>query len=243
MKESTEAMESINEEQQVSKRKRGEVCEDGMVFWARNAKGDELWMTQEKFDAEKARIKAYRLEYNPKFYAENKAELNAKSKEWRDENPERHRQTSINWRREFPEKQRASTNSWIARNKEANRVIRRNYEKRCREENRLTAEKHRMRCRLRHALRNAGLEKKSKTKDMLGCDWPTLVKHIESHFLPNMGWHNRQLWELDHHMPLASAKTIEELTALAHFSNIRPLWTPMNRSKADKIPEIVVDIV
>ena len=237
-------MQNIVEQPEQGKRKRGEKREDGMVFWAyASHKKRELWMTQEQFDQEKARVKAYRAEYNPKFHAENRERLNADNQRRRAEDPEGARRRCREWRKKNPKKQRACTNSWIARNKEANRAINRRRDKKARLENRLCAEKHRMRCRLRHALRNAGLKKKSKTKDMLGCDWPTLISHIESHFLPNMGWHNRHLWELDHHVPLASAKNIEELTVLAHFSNIRPLWTPMNRAKAYKIPEITIDTV
>ena len=32
------------------------------------------------------------------------------------------------------------------------------------------------------------------------------------------------IWELDHIIPIASAKTIEEIITLNHYSNIQPLF-------------------
>lgn len=70
---------------------------------------------------------------------------------------------------------------------------------------------------------------------MLGCDYQTAFKHIESRFKQGMSWDNFGEWHIDHIIPLASAKTEIELIELCHYTNLQPLWAEENRSKGDKI--------
>jgi hypothetical protein len=95
-------------------------------------------------------------------------------------------------------------------------------------------------CRLRGrtvaAFRLAGYRKTSRTAEMLGCDWETAKAHIESRFTEGMTWENRSLWHIDHIIPLASAKTEEELVALCHHTNLQPLWATDNLRKSNKLP-------
>jgi hypothetical protein len=60
--------------------------------------------------------------------------------------------------------------------------------------------------------------------------------HLESKFVDGMSWDNRSRWHIDHIMPLASAKTEEELVALCHYTNLQPLWAAENLRKSDKLP-------
>jgi hypothetical protein len=50
-----------------------------------------------------------------------------------------------------------------------------------------------------------------------------------------MNWSNRNLWHIDHIIPLASAKTEEEMIKLCHYTNLQPLWAIENMSKGSKI--------
>jgi hypothetical protein len=70
---------------------------------------------------------------------------------------------------------------------------------------------------------------------MLGCDYQTAFKHIESRFKKGMSWDNFGDWHIDHIIPLASAKTEEELIELCHYTNLQPLWAEENLIKGDKI--------
>lgn len=49
-----------------------------------------------------------------------------------------------------------------------------------------------------------------------------------------MSWENRHLWHIDHIVPLATAKTEQDVIALNHVSNLRPMWSKENLSKGDK---------
>ena len=55
-----------------------------------------------------------------------------------------------------------------------------------------------------------------------------------------MTWdnHGTHGWHIDHHKPLSSAKTKEELKLLCHYKNLRPLWAKENHSKGSKMPEL-----
>ena len=70
---------------------------------------------------------------------------------------------------------------------------------------------------------------------MLGCTWKELRCHMESKFTEGMSWANRNLWHIDHIIPLASAKSIEEVIKLCHYTNLQPLWAEDNLKKGAKI--------
>jgi hypothetical protein len=81
--------------------------------------------------------------------------------------------------------------------------------------------------------------KKIPSNTILGCDWDTFKTYLESKFIQDMNWNNYGQfgWHLDHIIPLATAKTEEELYKLNHYTNLQPLWWRDNLSKSDKIVE------
>lgn len=80
-----------------------------------------------------------------------------------------------------------------------------------------------------------GKFRKTKTLDILGCDWDTARQHLESKFLDGMNWENMGLWHIDHIKPLSSASNEEELRALCHYTNLQPLWAQDNLRKSSKL--------
>jgi hypothetical protein len=67
------------------------------------------------------------------------------------------------------------------------------------------------------------------------CSFEEFFIHIESQFIDGMSWENRSLWHIDHIIPLATAKTEEEILRLNHYTNLRPLWALDNLKKGSKI--------
>lgn len=73
----------------------------------------------------------------------------------------------------------------------------------------------------------------------LGYTAEELAEHLEAHFLPGMGWHNRTDWHIDHIKPISSfdiqsieCSSFKECFAL---SNLRPLWAADNMKKGARI--------
>ena len=89
-----------------------------------------------------------------------------------------------------------------------------------------------------------GQSKSKTTESIIGCNYVEFVKHIESQFEPWMNWSNKGLyngklnfgWDVDHIVPLSTAKSVDEILQLNHHSNLRPLCSCVNRNiKRNKI--------
>lgn len=93
-----------------------------------------------------------------------------------------------------------------------------------------------MRSRLRNFLKIKNWSKDNKTFDLVGCPTKYLREHLEKQFKDGMCWDNYGFngWHIDHIIPLSSAKNIEEINKLCHYSNLQPLWAQENLSKGGK---------
>ena len=86
-------------------------------------------------------------------------------------------------------------------------------------------------------MKTKGYIKKSKTNEILGCSFEEFQFHLENKFENWMNWDNRGLyngdfnygWDIDHIIPLSSAKTEDEIIKLNHYSNLQPLCSYTNR--------------
>jgi hypothetical protein len=94
--------------------------------------------------------------------------------------------------------------------------------------------KNRLRTLIRISITKQGYTKKSKTFKILGCDYNTIIKHLESKFKNGMNWENYGLWHIDHIIPISSAKTEDEVIKLNHYTNLQPLWAIDNLKKYNK---------
>lgn len=94
------------------------------------------------------------------------------------------------------------------------------------------------------AFKKIGQIKKDQSVTILHCSIEEFKEYIQSQFKPWMNWKNHgiyipglyeQGWDLDHIIPLSSAKTTEELIRLNHYTNFQPLCSNVNRYiKANK---------
>lgn len=196
-----------------------------------------------KRDAAKGTLKTQCLdcakEFRRTYYAANKAALLADNRAYR----EAKREKICEQRRA---KYAANRDVVIERNlayrdanREAHRArVSRNAKKR-READPLYAMRMRVTALISVRLRAGGYTKKSRSHEILGCDWATFAAHIERQFLPGMSWDNRSAWHLDHIVPLATAETEEDVIRLNHFTNLRPLWAADNIRKSDTITHLI----
>jgi hypothetical protein len=87
--------------------------------------------------------------------------------------------------------------------------------------------------RVNDFIRSNGNIEKQKTESLLGCSYVALYDHIEKQFKVGMTWENygHSTWHIDHIIPLTSAKNLEELKKLYHYTNLQPLWAKDNFKK------------
>jgi hypothetical protein len=79
--------------------------------------------------------------------------------------------------------------------------------------------------------------KNYRTHEILSCSFEEFKTHLESKFEPWMTWDNYGLyngtemfgWDIDHIIPLSSAKTEKDIIKLNHYTNLQPLCSYINR--------------
>jgi hypothetical protein len=97
--------------------------------------------------------------------------------------------------------------------------------------------KTRLRKAIKESLKRNGYNKTTKTATILGCSFEEFKQHIEAQFESWMNWDNHGLynntpnygWDIDHIIPIATAKTEDDIIRLNHYTNLRPLCSYINR--------------
>ena len=90
---------------------------------------------------------------------------------------------------------------------------------------------------IRNSIKQKGYIKESRTFEILDCSFEYFKQHIESFWEPWMSWDNYGKyngvegygWDIDHIIPLATAKTEEDVIRLNHYTNLQPLCSYINR--------------
>jgi hypothetical protein len=175
-------------------------------------------------DAKRAKDRDYyakRLEIKREqkrlYRARNKEKVLESAKKYREKNPDKVKKAISDWRSKNPTrhnqyiKDRIATDSVFA-------LVRR------------------LRTSVNRAIKEGGYRKKSKTTEILGADWPQVRAHIESQFTYGMCWERISEIHIDHVVPMSSATTEQEVIALNHYKNLKPLWKGDNLRKSDKMP-------
>lgn len=88
-----------------------------------------------------------------------------------------------------------------------------------------------------NSIRNGNFKKVSPTEQILGCSYNEFKAYIESKFEDWMNWDNRALfngspnfgWDIDHIIPLSTAKCEADIIRLNHYTNLQPLCSFVNR--------------
>jgi len=154
-------------------------------------------------------------------------------KNYRKEKSEDIRHRQILYRKNNPEKKKESYRKWLENNP--------NYYKEY-QNNRLRSDilfkiSRSIRVRISKSINRQKFKKNNKTKEILGCSFEEFKIYLESKFEPWMNWRNRGLyngelnhgWDLDHIIPVSTAKTEEEIMELNHYTNFQPLCSKINR--------------
>jgi hypothetical protein len=196
---------------------RGIYCRIKDKYFWKKENGKEKWVTYDELISKKKKC------------AKQTRELRAK-------NPIKTKEDNYKSYHKDIVKSREYQKIWRQNNLEKRRKQQREYNRNKRIGDPLFLLKGRLKIRIASVFRRKKIGKKYNTADILGCDWDTLKRFIESKFVEGMDWTNRDQWHIDHIIPLASAKTEDRLIELCHYSNLQPLWASENMSKGSKIP-------
>lgn len=198
--------------------KHGHLCErytaDGVCYECHALKMKRRYEQNQDAIKAKSRVR----------YAENGDVIKGRVKAYREKNPEKAKEVSRRWYEKNKTRVRAVGNAYVKQRAQIDPVF---------------AAQLRGRKLINNCLRAMGFKKASSTEEILGCDWEFFKSHIERQFLPGMSWGNRTEWHIDHITPISTAKTVDEVLALNHVSNLRPLWAKDNLEKGSKVEFLI----
>ena len=173
-----------------------------------------------------------------------------RTKIWKVNNLEKSIEYKKEWDKNNKEKNSVYKKKWVENNKELDYEIRKKYS--VSERRKEVRSKYRKNKRntdivfalneiVRNFIRNSfnrkGIEKCNKSIEILGCTFEEFKIYLESKFEPWMTWENRGLyngelnygWDIDHIIPISTAKTDEDIKKLNHYTNLQPLCSKFNR--------------
>lgn len=170
------------------------------------------------------------------YYIKNKEKLDLNNKIYYSNNKDK--------KKEYEEKNKERFKNRKKLNRIKNRKQRNLRRKLNRETNFIYKLKHNMRSLISYSIKNKGYKKCKRTQEILGCSFEFFKQYLEQQFQFWMSWENHGKyngelnfgWDLDHIVPISSAKTEEEVYKLNHYSNFQPLCSKVNRDiKKDKL--------
>ena len=181
--------------------------------------------------------KQEKIDYRKKYYIENKEYYNEKFKEYRKNNREEILKREAIYRKENKEKRNEYSKKYYQKNKkELQKKSYLRYKKR-KENDSLYKLKDQTRRMIKNVFRRKKYKKNGKTEKILGCDYSSFIKHLLQTFKNNYGyeWNEIEKVAIDHIIPLATAKTEEEVIKLCHYTNLQLLKYKDNLYKSDKL--------
>lgn len=209
-----------------------------------------------------AKIREYEKEYvrrnreairakRKKYYEENKGKILSKNAEYRENHREEikkyFRDRYKNLRREILDSQKEYNKTHREEKKEYLKAYYRANKTRLKEQN-LRRQRERLRrdpsFKLKRQARlliwrsfnHKEYTKPNRSEEILGCKISDFVSYLRQTWLDKYGgeW-NGQPCHIDHIVPLAIAKTEEDIVRLCHYTNLRLLTPEDNMEKSDKL--------
>ena len=187
----------------------------------------------ENFVQQRFVCKSCRKIHMQKYYKKNKAYIKEHQLNYYKENKDKQQDNY----RENKEKILNKNKQYYELNKNKINKQKRKYEKNRMEVDDLYKLSYSIRRNINISIKNKGYTKKSKTTDILGCSFPEFKKYIENQFKSWMNWNNKGLyngqsnygWDIDHIIPLSTAKSEKDVINLNHYTNLQPLCSKFNR--------------
>lgn len=165
-------------------------------------------------------------------------------KDWKVLHPGRSATYSRRWNKRHPVSVRRARRKWAKANRpKENARYKRWYDRNAiqvlerRKLTPLSVLRQRVARSIRCALSRREVKPVTTTIPLLGCSIGAFMAYLESKFAGGMSWANYGKWEIDHIVPCAlfNLEKPEHQRRCFHFSNLQPLWAPINRAKGARL--------
>ena len=232
-------------------RKECKECRKKLTKIYRDNNKDKIKSDREKFNNNnkdyfknyainnKEALKEYRKEYleiNKEKISESKKDYNKNNRAKSNEYLKKYRSENKEKLKEYYNNSKENRKEYYEINKDRIRIRRNEYFRKRKKDDKLF----KLSCNVRTLVSlaiNRKYVKYSKTTEIIGCSFDELKNIIESNFQDWMTWENYGLyngelnygWDIDHIIPLSSAKSEEDIISLNHYTNLQPLCSKVNR--------------
>lgn len=168
-------------------------------------------------------------ERKKKYYTDNKENILKRCKDYRDDNKENAKEYKKNYYNNNREKLISYSSNYHLNRIKNDKI----YKFQCN-----------VKCLIKNSIKYKGYKKNTRTINILGCTIEEFKIYLESKFENWMNWDNYGIyngelnygWDIDHIIPVSSAKSEEEVIKINHYTNLQPLCGYINRNvKKDKL--------
>ena len=236
--------------------KAGEKRNDGKLFlnYSPTWKNGEAWVVQADYEKKLIRARKWRQENKDGQTQRNRDSI----KKLIEKDPEYKKKKDKKFRNNIPADKKEKLKEIVSKKakekrknrteeqRERDRTKNREY-KRKRLEDPFYRFKVNVRNLITGSFKRKLIKKNERTESVLGCSLEEFRNHIQNQFEPWMNWENyggsrvdlkeTQSWQIDHIAPIGMVETEEEILALNHYTNLRPLCSYTNmhikRAKLD----------
>lgn len=177
------------------------------------------------------------LARNKKYRQENNEKIKKRVKEYRIINSEHIKEKNKEYYENNSDKIKERTKKYnIEHKKEKSEYIKK-YNSNRRQNDNTFKIKSQLRCMINASFRKKGLNKSKNAINILGISLENMYKYLLKTFKNNYGyeWDGLEKVHIDHIIPLATAKTEEEVIRLCNYKNLQLLKAKDNLQKSSKI--------
>lgn len=167
---------------------------------------------------------------------------NLQSKKWREEHHQQFLETRRKYYQNHKEKYKKNNDNWRKKHYEEHykkyvKEYIRVYSNKKRKNDSIYYQKYRIRNFILRAFTRKGFTKRSRSTELLGCDFDTFYNYLLQTFKNIYGyeWNGVEKVHIDHIIPLDTAITIEDIEKLSHYTNLQLLKQKDNLKKSNKI--------
>ena len=186
------------------------------------------------------KIREKREKYLKRYNEENKEKIKQKRHEYYEKNKECIKNKVKQYRENNIDKVKEMKQNYYKKNKEL--IVQKYYKKR--KQDKIYNLKCQIRSIISFSFSKKGYVKNQKLKEIVGLGIDEFVEYLLQTFKNNYGyeWDKKEPVHIDHIIPLATAKTEEEVIKLCHYTNLQLLKAKDNMKKHTKLDWRLEDV-